>query len=30
MVEEKGIVRKEDHPETHVTWVEFIDNPLPF
>ena len=30
MAEEKGIVRKEDHPETHVTWVEFIDNPLPF
>ena len=30
MAEEKGIVCKTDHPETHVTWVELIDNPLPF
>ena len=30
MAEEKGTVRKEDHPETHVTWVELMDNPLSF
>ena len=30
MAEEKGILRKEDHPETHVTWVELMDNSLPF
>ena len=27
---EQGIVRKEVHPETGVTWVELIDNSLPF
>ena len=26
----QGIVRKEVHPETGITWVELIDNPLPF
>ena len=30
MAEEQGIVRKEVHPETGVTWVELIDNSLPF
>ena len=28
--EEQGIIRKEVHPETGVTWVELNDNPLPF
>lgn len=28
--EEQGIVRKEVHPETGATWVELIDNSLPF
>ncbi len=30
MAEERGIVRKEAHPETGVTWVELLDNTLPF
>ena len=30
MAEEQGIVRKEVHPETGATWVELIDNSLPF
>lgn len=30
MAEEQGIIRKEVHPETGVTWVELNDNPLPF
>ena len=27
---EQGIVRKEDHPDTGATWVELLDNTLPF
>ena len=30
MAIEQGIIRKEAHPETGVTWVELIDNSLPF
>ena len=30
MAEEQGIVRKQVHPETGATWVELIDNSLPF
>ena len=30
MAEERGIVHKEAHPETGVTWVELLDNTLPF
>lgn len=26
----QGIVRKEVHPDTGATWVELVDNPLPF
>ena len=30
MAEEQGIVRKEVHPDNGTTWVELIDNSLPF
>ena len=30
MAEEQGIVRKEVHPDTGATWVELLDNALPF
>ena len=30
MAEAKEIIRKEVHPETGVTWVELLDNSLPF
>ena len=30
MAEEQGIISKEVHPETGVTWVELLDNSLPF
>ena len=29
-VEEAGYVRKMEHPETGETWVELLDNALPF
>ena len=28
--EEQGIIRKEVHPDTGTTWVELVDNVLPF
>ena len=30
MAEEQGIIRKEVHPDSGATWVELIDNSLPF
>ena len=27
---EQGIVRKEEHPETGATWIELLENALPF
>ena len=30
MAEEQGIIHKEVHPDTGATWVELIDNSLPF
>lgn len=28
--EDAGVVRKMEHPETGETWVELLDNTLPF
>ena len=28
--EEQGIIRKVEHPDTKVTWVELVDNEIPF
>ena len=30
MAEEQGIIHKEVHPDTGATWVELVDNSLPF
>lgn len=30
MAEEQGLIRKQVHPETGVTWVELLDNSIPF
>jgi hypothetical protein len=30
MAERQGYIRKEVHPETGTTWVELLDNSLPF
>ncbi len=28
--EDKGIIRKVTHPQTQETWVEMLENTLPF
>ena len=28
--EKQGVIRKKEHPETNVTWVELLDGQLPF
>ena len=28
--EEQGLIRKQVHPVTGVTWVELLDNSIPF
>ena len=30
LAEEQGIVRKVVHPDTHTTWLELIENEVPF
>ena len=30
LAEEQGLIRKQVHPETGVTWVELLDNSIPF
>ena len=30
LAEEQGLIRKQVHPVTGVTWVELLDNSIPF